>query len=176
MRRLPFIFLLLCGLLSCVKQNREAVYANQETRIASFLNSKVTDEIKYVDLGGVYRLIETPGTGEALSPSGSLSFHYAGYIFNGSVSISNLFVTNHEATADEGGWDTDDKTRFEPLAVTLSEAGFVEGLAKGLQGVQAGEHSFIVFSGRYGFGDKVYGLIPANAALIYEVWIDAVTN
>lgn len=163
--------------LSCGKASREATYASQETKIASYIQSELkTEGVTFVNNDGVYRIIYAEGTGDALQANGTLSFHYAAYIFNGSKSASNMIATNHKETADKAGWDTSDASRFEPLTVGVAESGFVDGLKRGLVGVKADQHASVVFSGRYGFGDKIYGQVPANAALLYEIWVVAVTN
>ena len=176
MRRVAVLVVCLLAAFSCVKENRETTYAGQETRIATFLQSKVTDTTWFVNNDGAYRLTLKEGAGSALQSGGVLSFYYGGYVFNGSVSTGNLFATNHKETATKAGWDTSDDSRFSVLTVDLQQSQLVEGLSKGLVGAKAGEHAYIVFSGKYGFGDRIYGSIPANAALIYEVWIESVNE
>ena len=172
------LFLAALLMLSCGKASQEATFANQETRIASYIDTEVKAGASFVDNGGIYRVImkDEEGTGEALQASGAVSFYYAAYIFTGSKSYSNMIATNHKQSAQDAGWDTSDETRFEALTVGLEESGFVEGLQRGLVGVKADQHAVIVFSGRYGFGNKIYGMVPANAALLYEIWVVAVTN
>jgi FKBP-type peptidyl-prolyl cis-trans isomerase len=58
----------------------------------------------------------------------------------------------------------------------MTDATLIEGLRKGLIGVQPGEECEIVFSGKYGFGRKSFGMIPANSALLYKIWVVGVTN
>lgn len=176
------VCLFLCALaalsvLSCGKASREATYASQETKIASYIESATkTEGVTFVNNDGAYRIVYAEGSGDALQANGLLSFYYATYIFNGSKSISNLMATNHKETATTAGWDVSDASRFEALTVSLDEADFVEGLKRGLVGVKADQEADIVFSGRYGFGPKTYGQIPANSALLYEIWVVAVTN
>ena len=163
--------------LSCGKANRESIYASQETRIASYIESETkTEGVTFVDNDGVYRIIYEEGTGEALQASGVVSFYYAAYVFSGSKSVSNLIATNHKETAEKASWDVSDASRFEALTVGVAESGFVEGLKRGIVGVKADQHAAVVFSGRYGFGDKIYGKVPAHSALLYEIWVVAVTN
>lgn len=178
MRRLFYLLILLCLTFSCTKANRETIFVNQETRISNFINSKTAADtnVTFVNNEGVYRVIMKKGEGDALSPNGNLSFYYAGYTFNGSVSISNLFATNHAETAKKAGWSVEDVERYQIMTVKLDEAGFVKGLSKGLEGVQAGERAYVLFSGKYGFGGLAHGIVPANSALIYEIWVEAVTN
>lgn len=33
-----------------------------------------------------------------------------------------------------------------------------------------------MFSGQYAFGDNEFGTIPANSALLYYIWVEAVSN
>ena len=58
----------------------------------------------------------------------------------------------------------------------MEDASLLEGLRKGLLGVQPGEECEIVFSGKYGFGKKSFGMIPANSALLYKIWVAGVAN
>jgi FKBP-type peptidyl-prolyl cis-trans isomerase 2 len=104
-----------------------------------------------------------------------VSFYYAGYVFNGSVSSSNLFITNHQATAEQAGWDLTD-AGYELYEINLGEARLVQGLKDGLYGVKAGEECEIIFSGKYGFGNENFGIIPANSALLYKIWVAGVSN
>mgnify|MGYP002512817307 CR=1 FL=1 len=39
-----------------------------------------------------------------------------------------------------------------------------------------GEECEIIFSGKYGFGNDVFGIIPANSALLYKIWVVGVAN
>jgi FKBP-type peptidyl-prolyl cis-trans isomerase len=46
----------------------------------------------------------------------------------------------------------------------------------GLEGVKAGEECEIIFSGKYGFGNKAFGMIPAKSALLYKIWVVSISN
>jgi hypothetical protein len=107
--------------------------------------------------------------------NGAISFYYAGYVFTGSP--SKLFITNHQATAE------DPKNKFivtDPdynvLEADMRHDDFIEGLYNGLIGVRAGEECEIAFSGKHGFGNVVFGTIPANSALLYKIWVIGVSN
>ena len=52
----------------------------------------------------------------------------------------------------------------------------VKGLRNGLVGVRAGEECEIIFSGKYGFGRKAFGIIPANSALLYKIWVHSISH
>ena len=34
----------------------------------------------------------------------------------------------------------------------------------------------ILFSGKFGFGNKMIGIIPANSALAYKIWVISISN
>ena len=52
----------------------------------------------------------------------------------------------------------------------------LEGLRNGLLGVKAGEECEILFSGKYAFGKKPFGIIPANSALAFKIKIEGLSN
>ncbi len=56
----------------------------------------VTDTLRVIYNGGAARLVTKEGEGEEVRENGSIAFYYAGYIFSGSISASNLFTTNHK--------------------------------------------------------------------------------
>lgn len=173
---------LICSATSCMKEKLAVTYNNQENKIEQYINSKkyITvdgekDSLRVVHNDGANRLILEEGTGEGLDNKGTIAFYYAGYVFNGSKSNANLFITNHEDTARSAGWTLTDEN-FSIYQVNMAETEFIEGLRKGLMGVKAGEHSEILFSGKYGFGNEPFGIIPVNSALLYEIWVEAVSN
>ena len=168
---------------SCVKEQLEVTYNRQEEQIDSYItkNSAIsngeggTDSLRVVRNGGSNRLVKVEGTGEELQADGHVGFYYAGYIFNGSVSASNMFVTNHQATAEQAGWDLTDPD-YALMEINITEAELLDGVRKGLMGVRAGEECEIIFSGKYGFGNSTFGMIPAKSALLYKIWVVSVTN
>ena len=192
------LFLILTSLLtgSCVKEKLETLYKKQETQIDSYLNKNNTarrdstivnedgttrdttwtDTLSIIYNNGSARLVTKKGSGPELSASGAVAFYYAGYIFKGSsVSTSNLFATNHQATAESSGFTTTDPD-YSLLEVNIAETEMIEGLRNGLVGVQAGEECEILFTAKYGYGNKTFGIIPVNSALLYKIWVEGVSN
>lgn len=162
---------------SCKKEQLAITYSNQEDKIDKYIASataKDTSITVYYN-GGSNRMTTRQGEGESLGRDGHVSFYYAGYVFNGSVSQSGLFATNHEATATQAGWNLTE-SEFALFETGLSDKELLEGLRKGLEGVRAGEECEIIFSGKYGFGNRTFGIIPANSALLYRLWIVGVSN
>lgn len=189
-----FMISMLAG--SCIKEKLETQYKKQETQIDSYLSKNNTakrdstiiepdgttrdttwtDTLSIVYNNGAARLIKKKGTGEKLSPSGATSFYYAGYIFKGSSpSASNLFATNHQQTAETSNFTLTDPD-YSLMEINMAEADLLEGLRNGLEGVQAGEECEILFTGKYGYGNETFGIIPVNAALLYKIWVVGVSN
>lgn len=164
-------------LAGCGKASLETIYNNQETKIESFINSLAskTDSLRVEHNAGSHRAIVAEGTGDYLEEDGNIAFYYAGYTFNGNVSPSGLFATNSSEVAAGAGFKLE-ADQAVPVTVKLSEAGLVSGLRNGLKGVRGGEECYIVFSGKYGFGKKAFGTIPANSALVYHVWVESISN
>ena len=124
---------------------------------------------------GSNRVIMSQGTGPALKEGGRISFYYAGYIFNGNLNASNIFATNNQAFAEENGWNVSDPD-YEVKTAVLAEGELLEGLLYGLEGVREGEVCLILFSGKYGYGKKHIGTIPANSALAFQIWVERVSE
>ena len=168
---------------SCVKTQLETTYNKQEDQIDQYINKNMivknaeggSDTLRVVRNGGSNRLVLKEGTGEALTADGYVSFYYAGYTFSGSVSAANLFVTNKFDIAEAAGWqgEAEDYTLYE---MNFKDSDLIEGLKNGLEGVRAGEECEIIFSAKYGFGNKTFGAIPAKTALLYKIWVVGVTN
>lgn len=170
---------LLVASVSCSKQQLQTTYDSQDKKIDSFIQSQLSGgrAIRVYADGGVNRLVLVEGTGEdSLSTRGTVSFFYAAYTFSGSVSASNLFATNSESTAASAGWDKLTDSDFAAKTLNIGNDTMVEGLRKGLFGVKEGQECYIIFSGKYGFGSKPIGTIPANSALLYHIWVDSIDN
>ena len=159
---------------SCMKSKLETTYNNQESQIDRYLEGKT--DMRTVRNGGANRLVVVEGQGEELAQDGYVSFYYAGYTFRGSSpNASNLFVTNHQATAESSGWNLTDP-EYELMEINLKDTDLIPGLKDGLLGVKAGEECEIIFTGKYGFGNSTFGMIPANSALLYKIWVIGVAN
>ena len=176
---------LVAGLvLGCTKQSIQATYDKQETYIASFVAAQTKNDttatVTYKD--GSVRIVlhdtlsRTGLRADSLTQGGTVSFYYAAYTLTGSsVSRSNLVSTNHKATADASGWKISDTTAFYIQTLTLDDT-LIPGLQKGLEGVRNQDECYILFSGKYGYGARVQGTIPARSALVYHVWVSSISN
>lgn len=167
------LIVLTTAAVSCTKSKLETTYNKQESQIDSYISGKT--DCRVVRNGGANRVILTEGEGEELSPDGFISFYYAGYTFNGSFNAGNLFTTNHRQTAEQSKWELTDPD-YEIFETNLSDAKLLQGLKDGLVGVRAGEECEILFTGKFGFGNENFGIIPAKSALLYKIWVVGVTN
>ena len=176
-----YILIAIClAAVSCVKEKLETLYSKQDTQIDSYISKarivkhdSVEDTLDVVYNKGSVRLIKTEGTGPALEEDGAVSFYYAGYVFTSSP--TSLFATNHQETATGAGFTlTDDE--YQLFETDMRNADMIEGLRNGLIGVKSGEVCEIAFSGKYGFGDEVFGTIPVNSALLYKIWVVGDSN
>ena len=169
-----FAALAVLALSSCTGSKLEETYNSQEAKIDSYISGK-GDSYRSVRNGGANRLVLKEGEGEELDSNGYVSFYYAGYIFTGSVSASNLFVTNHQETAEQSNWNLTDAD-YGIYEISMTDARLTPGLRDGLLGVKAGEECEILFSGKYGFGNEDFGIIPANSAQLWKIWVVGIAN
>ncbi len=162
---------------SCIKEKLEETYNKQEDQIDRYITSSIERNEGYTVSynNGSSRLTTLAGEGEQLGADGSVSFYYAGYTFNGSISSSSLFGTNHQATAEAANWNLTEPD-YALMEINLRDSDLLEGVRKGLVGVRAGEECEILFSGKYAFGNDSFGIIPAKSALAFKIWVVGVSN
>ena len=183
--RILAVVLLIAGFASaCNKGAVELAYDKQETNIASFVESQLksdtTATVTYKN-GSVRIVLHDTLSREGiladtLRTGGSVSFYYAGYtLTSANISNANLFATNHRKTADAAGWKLSDTTAFNITTLTLDDR-LLDGLQRGLEGVRGQDECFILFSGKYAYGSRVQGTIPARSALVYHVWVNSISN
>ena len=204
MRSTILIFAFICLIAgSCVKEKMETIYSKQDTQIDAYIakarvvkrdsirlditpnaedptkNDTTKVKVEWEDTldvaynKGSVRLIKTEGTGPGLNEGGAVSFYYAGYVFT--ASPTTLFATNHKETAAGAGFTLTDE-EYQLYEADMRDNGLIEGLRNGLIGVKSGEVCEIAFSGKYGFGNEIFGTIPVNSALLYKIWVIGVSN
>jgi FKBP-type peptidyl-prolyl cis-trans isomerase len=196
LQNIVFIGLLCIAASSCIKEKLETTYKKQESQIDSYLSKSNTakrdstivyedgttkdttwtENLEIVYNKGAARLITKKGTGPQLSEDGAVSFYYAGYVFKGSApSPAALFATNHQTTAETSRFEVTDAD-YSLFEVNMAETEILEGLRDGLVGVRSGEECEILFTAKYGYGNRTFGIIPANSALLYRIWVVGVSN
>ena len=176
--RLLIPLLTLAAVLSCTKQQVQASYDKQETMIDNFVSTQLKTAGTYAVYNkGSVRLVTVKGEGtESLATDGVVSYYYALYRLTSSpISSSNLISTNNAEVAGSS-WSLSDESSFDIITAKLDEADYIEGLRNGLAGVRSGQECYILFSGKYGFGDRIHGTIPANSGLVYHIWVSSISN
>lgn len=182
MRKLSLILILLTGyLLSCSKQSLQTTYDKQTTYIENFVAARMKEdpEATLTRNGGAYRITlhdTLPPARDSLKAGGQVSLYYACFtLTSANISTSNLVATNIEEVATQARWALSDKSRFKLDTLTLDKE-LVPGLQDGLAGVQPGDEAYILFTGKYGFGNSEKGTIPALSALVYYILTDEIFN
>ena len=160
------LVLLVSLLVSCQKQEQEISVASQEKSIESFVNTQTNSRIAFN--GGVNRVVLEEGAGDTLASGDSLILEYAAYIF--SSDTGSVFATNIPEIGVPAGIDISN-SGMENYGIQLGKTSLLRGVELGLRGVRKGEHSYIVFSFRFGYGNKIVGIVPKYSPLIFEVWI-----
>lgn len=204
MKNRLILLTLLCLIAgSCMKDKLETTYSKQETQIDAYITKNMVvkrdstqmtvtpnaddptkndttytkvqwDDTLNVEYNkGAARLIKKEGTGERLTETGAVSFYYAGYVFT--TQPSTLFATNNEEIAKGSNFTLTDAA-YGLFEADMTKVELVEGLKNGLLGVRTGEECEILFTGKYGFGNEVFGTIPVNSALLYKIWDITVSN
>lgn len=179
MRKAALILLAAIVSGACTQQALQTTYDKQITNIESFISAQMkTDEnATLTRTGGAYRLTlndTLDPARDSLGWNGSVTMDYALYVLTGSsVSAQNLVATSLESVAAAAGWSLSDKSQFQKLTLSMQD-NLLEGLKMGLYGVQPQDEAYILFTGKYGYGSREQGTIPAKSALVYHVWIDSI--
>ena len=183
-RILAAVLLMAVLVPACNKEAVQLAYDKQETNIANFVESQLkadnTATVTYKD-GAVRVVLHDTVSREGLladtlRTGGTVSFYYAGYtLTSANVTSSNLFATNHQKTADAAGWRISDTTAFKIQTITLDDH-LLDGLQRGLEGVRNQDECYILFSGKYAYGSRKQGTIPARSALVYHIWVSSISN
>lgn len=176
MRKWAVILLSIIVSGACTQQALQTTYDKQTTNIESFISAqmKADETATLTRTGGAYRVTlndTLDPTRDSLGWNGSVTLDYALYVLSGSsVSSSNLVATSVQEIADAAGWDLSDKDQFQKVTLSMQDD-LLEGLKMGLYGVQPQDDAYILFTGKYGYGSREQGTIPAKSALVYHVWI-----
>ena len=170
-KQLLFTFLsavLLFSSASCQKQERENDIARQEAQIDTYVEGQTGDSVVFNN--GVYRIIKRLGNGAELERGDSVYFYYAIYKF--SSGKGELCATNQDSVARANNFSV----ASEPKSAVLNRKNFIPGLFYGMDGMQQGEYSNLVFSSRNGYGNDVVYNIGKNVPLFVEVWIEKIVK
>lgn len=166
---------------ACAKQSLQTTYDKQASYIEKFISSQMNSDTTatLTEKSGAYRLTlhdTLDVSRDSLLKGGRAIMYYACFtLTSSSLSSSNLVATNIKDLATQAGWALTDSTRYKADTLTL-DSRLVPGLECGLDGVQALDEGYILFTGKYGYGGKEKGTIPARSALAYYFYIIDVKN
>jgi len=184
MKRSTVIFLALLLLAACTKQSLQSTYDKQTSNIESFISAQMNHDplATLVRNDGAYRinhhdtLDATLHRTDSLAWGGRVALYYVCYTLTGTnLSNSNMIATNYKKMADQAGWKVSDESVYKLDTLTL-DSSLVPGLALGLAGVQPEDEGYILFTGKYGYGNSEKGTIPARSALAYYFLIESIDN
>lgn len=173
------VFVFGIGLTSCEKEYVKNAYTAQEKRIDQFVEDSMKDNPDYevVKNGKITKLIVEQGSGESINKNSTITFNYTAYLFpSRRLEKSNILSTNIKEVAEEAKLELSDDDIFELTPQKVKDADFLEGLYLGLLGMKEGEKAYILFSGKYGYGEAKVGTIPYYSALAYDIRIVSVEN
>jgi FKBP-type peptidyl-prolyl cis-trans isomerase len=158
--------------VSCEKQDNENTYVSQEQSIDKYITGLVsTYNYKVVRLNGSNRVVISSGaSADSLEAGDSLYFHYSGYLFSGGK--GSLFATNDTTVAKANSFVTDGAAR----KIVLGNDGFISGLHNGLHGVRTGENCYIIFSGKYVYGNSVMFNLSRLSPLLFDITVDKIVK
>ena len=170
-RKILFICLAALVAFSCDKEDRKNTYASQEAVIDRYVSSLSSDYTVVLNQGVPRVIVDQAPSGAAeLEKGDSLYIHYSGYVFSNGK--GSLFATNETEVARDNGFVTDGK----PYGIKFGSSALIKGLALGLEGIREGEHCYIIFSARYGYGNQQMGSIPEMTPLFFEITADKIVK
>lgn len=158
MKKFAFILMslmfLTASLCSCNESFKNAAIS-QEEKIDAFLEKNYKDSLVVFNQG-VNRIVKLPGIEGRMARTGDkVRFAYVAYSFSTDIGTSPFASGEYTATIGKGE--------------------VLKGLDLGLDGMQLGEESIIIFSCAYGFDKPVAGT-PKMAAYAYLVKLLAINE
>ena len=120
---------------------------------------------------GLKVLVVTEGQGEPMADGDQALVHYAGYLNSGKP-----FDTSLKEVAKAWGQYTPQREPYQGFPVTCGNQGrVIKGWQQGLIGLKKGSHAKLIIPPALGYGEAgAGGVIPPNATLVFDVWIEEV--
>ena len=120
---------------------------------------------------GLKVLVVTEGQGEPMADGDQALVHYAGYLNSGKP-----FDTSVKEVAKAWGQYNPQREPYQGLPVTCGNQGrVIKGWQQGLIGLKKGSHAKLIIPPALGYGEAgAGGVIPPNATLVFDVWIEEV--
>lgn len=120
---------------------------------------------------GLKVLVVTEGQGEPMADGDQALVHYAGYLNSGKP-----FDTSVKEVAKAWGQYNPQREPYQGFPVTCGNQGrVIKGWQQGLIGLKKGSHAKLIIPPALGYGEAgAGGVIPPNATLVFDVWIEEV--
>lgn len=120
---------------------------------------------------GLKVLVVTVGEGEPMADGDQALVHYAGYLNSGKP-----FDTSVKEVAKAWGQYNPQREPYQGFPVTCGNQGrVIKGWQQGLIGLKKGSHAKLIIPPALGYGEAgAGGVIPPNATLVFDVWIEEV--
>ena len=120
---------------------------------------------------GLKVLVVTEGEGEPMADGDQALVHYAGYLNSGKP-----FDTSVKEVAKAWGQYNPQREPYQGFPVTCGNQGrVIKGWQQGLIGLKKGSHAKLIIPPALGYGEAgAGGVIPPNATLVFDVWIEEV--
>jgi peptidyl-prolyl cis-trans isomerase A (cyclophilin A) len=120
---------------------------------------------------GLKVLVVTDGEGEPMADGDQALVHYAGYLNSGKP-----FDTSVKEVAKAWGQYNPQREPYQGFPVTCGNQGrVIKGWQQGLIGLKKGSHAKLIIPPALGYGEAgAGGVIPPNATLVFDVWIEEV--
>ena len=120
---------------------------------------------------GLKVLVVTEGQGEPMADGDQALVHYAGYLNSGKP-----FDTSVKEVAKALGQYNPQREPYQGLPVTCGNQGrVIKGWQQGLIGLKKGSHAKLIIPPALGYCEAgAGGVIPPNATLVFDVWIEEV--
>jgi len=142
-------------LAACTAESLKEQLVQQEQAIEKYIEKLINDKKLNADSvffnGGVYRLVFVSGTGNEAASGDSIIFHYRASIFN--TTPTQYY----------------DSTDLYPQRGVLGIGQYINGLEKGLSGMQTDEYAEILLTGEQAYGNMSIGILPPYAPIKFEV-------
>ncbi|MEN9940497.1 MAG: hypothetical protein RIR61_1304 [Bacteroidota bacterium] len=120
---------------------------------------------------GLKVLVVTEGEGEPMVDGEQALVHYAGYLNSGKP-----FDTSVKEVAKAWGQYNPQREPYQGFPVTCGNQGrVIKGWQQGLIGLKKGSHAKLIIPPALGYGEAgAGGVIPPNATLVFDVWIEEI--
>lgn len=154
-------------MVSCSKESGEDI-AKEQTTIKSYL---ATNKIAYEEVGDVYKAVSVKGYGYSPTDGDTVTFNYTIYKYDGSIVLNS----NVEDTLVRNGFDLD-VFKPGPTKVVIGKENLLTGFRDGLLAMNMGQVCDIYLTSNLMYGNKQFGIIPANSMLHIRMQILSVSG